>query len=114
MHKACRYGVTIFVLENVGVGARFVVVDRDQPLLLPPDMRDWLPADHLVWFLIDVVGQIDLGVFERAYRDDGHGRPAYDPAMMVALLLYAYCTGVRSSRSIERRCVEDVAFRPAK
>ncbi len=78
---------------------------------MPPDMRDWLPADHLAWFVVDVVGQLDLGPFERSYRADGHGRPAYDPAVMVALLLYAYCTGVRSSRQIERRCVEDVAFR---
>lgn len=78
---------------------------------MPPDMRDWLPADHLAWFLVEVVAQVDLAPFERAYRDDAHGRPAYDPQVMVALLLYAYCTGVRSSRQIERRCVEDVAFR---
>lgn len=78
---------------------------------MPPDMREWLPADHLAWFLLDVVGQLDLRPFERAYRVDGHGRPAYDPAVMVAVLLYAYCTGVRSSRQIERRCIEDVAFR---
>jgi hypothetical protein len=74
-------------------------------------MADWLPEDHLAWFVIDVVDQIDLDRFRRVYRADGHGRPAYDPAVMVALLLYAYCSGVRSSRVIERRCVEDVAFR---
>lgn len=78
---------------------------------MPPDMRDWLPADHLAWFLLEVVEQLDLLAFERSYRADGHGRPAYDPAVMVALLLYAYCSGIRSSRQIERRCVEDVAFR---
>jgi transposase len=89
----------------------FMSGDRDQPLLLPPDMRDWLPADHLVWFVIDVVDQIDLSVFRRSYRVDGHGRAAYDPALMVAVLLYAYCTGLRSSRVIERRCIEDVTFR---
>lgn len=69
----------------------------------PPDMRDWLSTDHLAWFLTDAVDQLDLGGFHRAYRADGHGRAAYDPAIMVALLLYAYCTGVRSSREIERR-----------
>ena len=79
--------------------------------MLPPDMADWLPEGHLAWFVIDVVDQIDLDRFRRVYRADGHGRPAYDPAVMVALLLYAYCCGVRSSRVIERRCVEDVAFR---
>jgi transposase len=99
------------IRENVLVGFNFRSGDREQPFLLPPDMRDWLPADHLVWFVIDVVEQIDLSAFRRAYRADGHGRAAYDPALMVAVLLYAYCTGLRSSRLIERRCVEDVTFR---
>jgi transposase len=93
------------------VAYNFVSADRSQRFLLPPDMADWLPEDHLAWFVIDVVDQIDLDRFRRVYRADGHGRPAYDPAVMVALLLYAYCSGVRSSRVIERRCVEDVAFR---
>ena len=93
------------------VAYNFVVADRDQRFLLAPDMRDWLPEDHLVWFVIDVVDQLDLTRFRASHRADGHGRAAYDPAMMVALLLYAYCLGVRSSRAIERRCVEDVAFR---
>jgi len=93
------------------VAYNFVVAERDQRFLLPPDMRDWLPEDHLAWFVIDVVEQLDLSRFRDSYRADGHGRAAYDPAMMVALLLYAYCIGVRSSRAIERRCVEDIAFR---
>jgi len=93
------------------VAYNFVSADRSQRFLLPPDMADWLPEDHLAWFVIDVVDQIDLDRFRRVYRADGHGRPAYDLAVMVALLLYAYCTGVRSSRVIERRSVEDVAFR---
>jgi transposase len=93
------------------VAYNFVAVERDQRFLLPPDMRDWLPEDHLVWFVIDVVDQLDLSRFRDSYRADGHGRAAYDPAMMVALLLYAYCNGVRSSRAIERRCLEDIAFR---
>jgi transposase len=79
--------------------------------LLPPNLRDWLPEDHLAWFVLDAVASMDLEAFFGAYRRDGHGRAAHDPAMMVALLLYAYCKGQRSSRGIERGCVEDVAFR---
>lgn len=89
----------------------FVSPDRDQSFLLPPDLREWLPEEHLVWFVIDVVAQLDLSGFRASYRADGHGRAAYDPAMMVGLLLYGYCLGVRSSRALERRCAEDVAFR---
>src|SRR6266700_5292620 len=89
----------------------FLRGDRDQPFLLPPDLRDWLPAGHLVWFVLDVVDQLDLARFYRAHRDDGHGHPAYDPKMLLGVLLYGYCVGVRSSRQIERRCQEDIAFR---
>src|SRR5215217_3237437 len=89
----------------------FVACDREQPFLLPPDVRDWLPEDHFVWFVIDAVDRIDMAAFYAAYRDDGRCRPAYEPAMMLALLLYAYARGTRSSRVIERACVEDVGFR---
>lgn len=89
----------------------FIRADRDQSFLLPPDMRDWLPEDDLAWVVLDAVEQCELGAFSAVYREDGQGRPAFDPAMMVALLLYAYCHGVRSSREIERRCLRDVAFR---
>jgi transposase len=89
----------------------FVVCDRDQELLLPPSLRDWLPEGHLAWFVIEAVAAFDLSAFYAAYRADGHGRPAHDPAMMVALLLYGYAIGERSSRRLERRCVEDVATR---
>jgi transposase len=89
----------------------FLPCDRDQPLLLPPDLRDWLPEDHLAWFVIESAEALDLQAFDAAYRSDGHGRAAHDPRMMVALLLYAYATGERSSRQIERRCREDVAYR---
>jgi transposase len=89
----------------------FIVCDREQELLLPPSLREWLPEGHLAWFVIDAVAQLDLSAFYVAYRADGHGRAAHDPAMMVALLLYAYAIGERSSRRIERRCVEDVATR---
>jgi transposase len=89
----------------------FIAVDREQVFLLAPDVRDWLPEGHLAWFVLDAVAGMDLSVFYAAYRRDGWGRPAYDPAMMVALLLYAYARAERSSRGIERRCGEDVAYR---
>ena len=89
----------------------FIECDREQELLLPPSLREWLPEGHLAWFVIDAVAQLDLAAFYAAYRADGHGRAAHDPAMMVALLLYAYAIGERSSRRVERRCVEDVATR---
>ena len=89
----------------------FLPCERDQQLLMPTDLREWLPADHLAWFVLDTVAELDLGPFYRAYRDDGWGRAAHDPEMMVALALYAYATGERSSRRIERRCTEDIAYR---
>jgi transposase len=93
------------------VAQNFLACDRDQDLLLPPSLREWLPDDHLAWFVLDAVEVIDLRVFYADYREDGWGRAAHEPAMMVALLLYAYAVGERSSRAIERRCREDVAFR---
>src|SRR3954470_7786606 len=93
------------------MGQRFVACDREQSFLMPPDVREWLPSRHLAWFVIDAVAEMDLDAFYAAYRVDGRSRPPYDPAMMVALLLYAYARGIRSSRVIERACEEDVAFR---
>jgi transposase len=93
------------------MGQNFVAGDRDQAFLLPPDLRDWLEPGHLAWFVVEAVGELDLAAFYGRYRRDGWGRPAYDPRVMVALMLYAYAVGVRSARAIERRCVEDVAFR---
>jgi transposase len=89
----------------------FVACDREQQFLLPPSLLDWVPDDHLVWAVLGAVEELDLNAFYADYRADGHGRPAYDPAMMVALLLYAYAKGNRSSRGIERECREDVAYR---
>jgi transposase len=89
----------------------FRPVDRDQLFLLPCDMRDWLPEDHLVWFVIGLVERLDLSELERVYRLGGQGRWAYDPAMMLSLLLWAAIEGVRSSRRIERACRQDAAFR---
>lgn len=83
----------------------------DQPFLLPPDLREWLPEDHLALFVADVVGQLDLSAIYRDYEGDGRGQPPYHPRMMVTLLLYAYCVGRPSSRAIERATYEDVAFR---
>jgi transposase len=93
------------------MGQRFVACDREQSFLMPPDVREWLPERHLAWFVIDAVAEMDLDAFYAAYRVDGRSRPPYDPGMMVAVLLYAYARGIRSSRVIERACEEDVAFR---
>jgi transposase len=93
------------------VPQNFLFPQRDQPLLMPVDMREWLPEDDLVFVVLDAVATLDLGGFYRSYRADGHGRAAFDPEMMVALLLYGYCQGERSSRVIEQRCVRDVAYR---
>jgi transposase len=89
----------------------FIECDREQAFLMPPSLRDWVPEDHLVWTILGAVEEMDLSGFYADYRSDGHGRPAYDPKMMVALLLYAYAKGNRSSRGIERECREDVAYR---
>ena len=89
----------------------FVGCDRGQVMLLPPSLTDWLQDDHLVWTVLGAVDQIDLDGFYGAYRANGQGRAAYDPQMMISLLLYAYCLGIRSSRQIERCCRGDVAFK---
>jgi transposase len=89
----------------------FIESRREQGFLLPPDVREWLPADHLAWFLIDAVARMDLRAFYAVYREDGHGRAAYEPSVMVALILFAFATNVESSRGIERHCRQDVAYR---
>jgi transposase len=86
-------------------------VERDQLLLMPPSLSDWLPADHLAWFVVDVVAELDLSGFYRSLRVDGRGGASYDPEVMLGILLYSYCVGERSSRRIERRLCDDVAFR---
>jgi len=92
-------------------GYNFIRPNRDQLFLMPPALQDWLPSDDLAYFLLAAVDQFDLTAFQAAYRADGVGQAAFQPQMMVALLLYAYCQGVRSSRRIERLCERDVAFR---
>jgi transposase len=89
----------------------FIECGREQAFLMPPSLREWLPEDHLAWFVIDAVEEMDLTEFYAGYREDGHGAAAYEPSMMVALLLYAYATRQRSARGIERRCRQDVACR---
>jgi transposase len=86
-------------------------VDRDQPFLLPPDMRQWLPAGHAVWLVIQAVALLDTSAFHARRRTGGAGTAGYDPDMMVTLLIWAYANGITSSRRIERLCGQDVAFR---
>jgi len=88
----------------------FIACNREQAFLLPPSLLEWVPEDHLVWTILGAVDELDLSGIYGAYRPDGHGRPAYEPQMMVALLLYSYSKGIQSSREIERKCREDVAF----
>src|SRR5215207_1344882 len=89
----------------------FIGCDREQAFLMPPSLREWLPEDHLAWFVLEAVEEMDLTEFYAEYRSDGHGRAAYEPSMMVALLLYAYSTKQRSSRAIEIHCRQDIAYR---
>ncbi|MDT5364292.1 MAG: hypothetical protein QOC69_6054, partial [Mycobacterium sp.] len=86
-------------------------VVRDQSFLLPPDMREWLPADHSVWTLIGIVERLDTSAFHQRRRTGGVGRAGYDPDMLVTLLIWAWSQGVRSSRRIERACADVVSYR---
>src|ERR1700733_12036414 len=90
----------------------FIACSRGQSMWLPPDLMDWVPDDHVVWSILGAVGQMDLSGFYGAYRDNGQGRAAYEPSMVVAaLVVYAYSRGNRSSRGIERACREDVVYK---
>ena len=94
------------------MGKCFRSADVNQALLLPPSLHDWLPEKHLARFLVDVVDALDLGAIYDSYEEkDGRGQAAYDPAMMVRVLLYGYCTGSYSSRKIQAKTYEDVGFR---
>jgi transposase len=98
-------------VDDVAVAKDFRRADRDQSFLLPPDVREWLPRRHLAWFVIDVVSELDLTRFRARAKLGGRGREAFDPATLLALLVYAYAHGQRSSRQIERLCEVDVAFK---
>ena len=93
------------------MGYRFVQGDSGQMYLLPPDARDWLPPRHLAWALLEQAGRLDMAPFTAWYRADGQGRPGYHPRLMVALVMYCYCKGVRSSRAIEMATWDDVGAR---
>jgi transposase len=93
------------------MGQNFLAFDREQAFLMLPSLREWLAEDHFAWFVIEAVEQLDLSAFLAACRPGGHGRAAYHPAVMVSLLSYAYATGECSSRGIERRCRQNVAYR---
>jgi transposase len=108
---ACLPAELILVGEDGVVGQNFIRADRDTPMLLPVDMQEWLPQDDIAHHVLDVVEQMDLSAFYADYHADGRGRAAFDPAVMVALLVYAHACGVRSSRAIERACGRDVGFR---
>jgi transposase len=92
-------------------GDRFRKYTRDQRYLLPLSMKEWLPEDHPAWFVIDAIKQMNLDAFYEGYSADGSGNVPYDPELMVTLLLFAYTRGIRSSRQIENKCQQDVAFR---
>ncbi len=89
----------------------FKNADRETPYLMPPSLTEWLPEGHLAWFIVESVKTMNLSKFFERYREDGWGGSAYDPALLVGLMLYAYCLGERSSRQIEKKCAEDIAFR---
>src|SRR5256885_187118 len=83
----------------------------EQDLLLPPSLREWLPEDHLAFCVSDLIDQLDLSAITKVYEDEERGYPPYHPVMLTKVMVYAYCVGVFSSRKIQRRLAEDVAFR---
>lgn len=83
----------------------------EQDLLLPPSLRDWLPEDHLAFFVSDLINHLDLSAITTVYEEEDRGYPPYHPVMLTKVLVYAYCVGVFSSRKIQRRLIEDVPFR---
>jgi transposase len=93
------------------MGKRYRPYYPDEELLLPPSLRDWLPENHLAYFVSDVADNLDLSGMDAVYGNEKRGQPPYDPLMMTKVLLYGYCVGVFRSRRIERRLVEDIAFR---
>jgi transposase len=109
--SACRFAVKIGVCKYLWVAKDYRPVDRDQAFLLPPSMIDWLPDEHLVWFVIEAVRQLDTTALHVRARLGGVGRRGYDPDMLLTLWMYAMAHGQRSSRQIERLCGTDVAFR---
>ena len=98
--------------KKEGMTKCFLDDEIDQSLMMPPSLHEWLPEDHLARFVADLVPSLELSEFYASYEEkDGRGQAAYHPVMMVRLLIYGYCIGVVSSRQIEKRTYEDVAFR---
>lgn len=93
------------------MGTTFRPYSPDQELLLPPSLNEWLPEEHLAYFVSDVVEELDLSAFYARYEGNGRRNSPFDPRMMLKVLIYAYATGVFSSRKIARKLEEDVAFR---
>lgn len=85
--------------------------EPDQDFLLPPSLREWLPEDHLAYFVSDVTDQVDLSAMDAVYGEEQRGQPPYHPRMMTKVLVYGYCVGVYSSRRLQKRLEEDIAFR---
>src|SRR5450759_3908201 len=83
----------------------------EQDFLLPPSLGDWLPENHLAYFVSDVVEQLDLSAIESVYEEEERGQPPYHPRMMTKILIYGYCVGVFSSRRMQKKLTEDVGFR---
>jgi transposase len=103
--------VGLLLVDNPLMARGYRRVDRDQEFLLPANMADWLAGDHLVWFVLDIVDQLDTSALHAQRRVGGVGRAGYDPDMLLALIIYAYATGQRSSRRIEQLCADHVAYR---
>jgi len=97
--------------EEDRMAHNYTECNRDQLYLLPPSMKDWLGEEHFAWFLLDAMEQMDLSAFHAAYRSDGKGQQAHHPEIVLAVLLYGYCHGERSSRQLERLCEESVPYR---
>ena len=93
---------------GVDMGRGFIAGNRDQLLLLPPSVDKWVAQDHVVRFIWDCVSQMDMFAFYSSYGREG--KPPYDPAMMLAVLIYAYSEGIRSSRKIEKACADNCPF----
>src|SRR5438552_2856874 len=99
------------MIPQCSMGKSYRPYYPDEDLLLPPSLRDWLPEKHVAYFVSDVVDHLDLSAMDAGYGNEKRGQPPYDPQMMTKVLVYGYCVGVFSSRRIERRLVEDIAFR---
>jgi transposase len=99
------------VYYTAGDGKTYRPYVPEQDLLLPPSLREWLPEQHLAYFVSDLIDQLDLSAITAPYEDEERGYPPYHPVMLTKVLVYAYCVGVFSSRRIQRRLMEDVAFR---